>query len=241
MNLSKLRETVKNEGAWCAAVHGVAKSQTQISNRTTATTLAASARQAGATGRVDTGMRHPSRSPASVGGSWLTRARCLRAPCTKSQGTVGLGDRGVVTRAEGSNCWWRQHQPQNGLLSTGWPQAGILQELRLTALLCSCYILLTHLRCQGSRVSSECQPQKPPRWGEEQASGVMRRGARHSRGRGPWSWKPQGVLGRHPLQQEQNSVSTQGWKVGSGFMREFPSTHDSREAVTHGLPVRASP
>ena len=32
MNLSKLRETVKDRGAWCAAVYGVAKSQTQISN-----------------------------------------------------------------------------------------------------------------------------------------------------------------------------------------------------------------
>ena len=28
MNLSKLRETVKDRATWCAAVHGVAKSQT---------------------------------------------------------------------------------------------------------------------------------------------------------------------------------------------------------------------
>ena len=27
-NLSKLQEMVKNRGAWCAAVHGVTKSQT---------------------------------------------------------------------------------------------------------------------------------------------------------------------------------------------------------------------
>ena len=32
MSLSKLRETVKNREAWHAAVHGVAKSQTQLSD-----------------------------------------------------------------------------------------------------------------------------------------------------------------------------------------------------------------
>ena len=30
MNLSKLGETVEDRGAWCAAVHGVAKSQTRL-------------------------------------------------------------------------------------------------------------------------------------------------------------------------------------------------------------------
>ena len=34
-----LREMVKNSEAWCAAVHGVSKSQTQLSNWTTATVL----------------------------------------------------------------------------------------------------------------------------------------------------------------------------------------------------------
>ena len=32
MNLSKLRETVKDREAWCAAVHRVVKNQTQLSN-----------------------------------------------------------------------------------------------------------------------------------------------------------------------------------------------------------------
>ena len=37
MNLSKLQEIVKDGGACYATVHGVAKSQTQLSNRTTTT------------------------------------------------------------------------------------------------------------------------------------------------------------------------------------------------------------
>ena len=37
MNLSKLWETVKDRGAWCAVVHEVTKSQTQLNNWTVAT------------------------------------------------------------------------------------------------------------------------------------------------------------------------------------------------------------
>ena len=32
MNLGKLRETVKDKGAWCATAHGVIKSLTQLSD-----------------------------------------------------------------------------------------------------------------------------------------------------------------------------------------------------------------
>ena len=32
MSLSKIQETVKNREPWCAAVHGIAKSWTQLSN-----------------------------------------------------------------------------------------------------------------------------------------------------------------------------------------------------------------
>jgi len=32
MNLSKLQETVEDRGAWCIAVHGVAKNWTQLSD-----------------------------------------------------------------------------------------------------------------------------------------------------------------------------------------------------------------
>ena len=32
VNLSKLREVVKDREAWCAAVHGAAKSQTRLSD-----------------------------------------------------------------------------------------------------------------------------------------------------------------------------------------------------------------
>ena len=39
MNLGKLWETVRDREAWHAAVHGVTKSQTQLCNWTTATSI----------------------------------------------------------------------------------------------------------------------------------------------------------------------------------------------------------
>ena len=42
MNLSKPREMVVDGGAWRAAVHGVARSQTRLSHWTTATTVSLS-------------------------------------------------------------------------------------------------------------------------------------------------------------------------------------------------------
>ena len=41
MNLSKLQETVEDRDAWCAAVHGVAKSPTRLSDWTATTILIA--------------------------------------------------------------------------------------------------------------------------------------------------------------------------------------------------------
>ena len=39
MNLNKFREMVKDREAWCAIVHGVPKSQTRLSDRTTVATM----------------------------------------------------------------------------------------------------------------------------------------------------------------------------------------------------------
>jgi len=39
MNLGELQEMVRDSKTWCAEVHGIAKSQTQLRDRTTTTTI----------------------------------------------------------------------------------------------------------------------------------------------------------------------------------------------------------
>ena len=39
MNLGKLQEMVRDKEAWCAAVHGVTESRTQLSNQTITSTV----------------------------------------------------------------------------------------------------------------------------------------------------------------------------------------------------------
>ena len=51
MNLSKVQETVEDRGAWCAAVHGVAKSQTRLSAEHTHSRILTSETATDANGR----------------------------------------------------------------------------------------------------------------------------------------------------------------------------------------------
>ena len=39
VNLGELQEMVRDSKTWCAEVHGIAKSQTQLHDRTTTTTI----------------------------------------------------------------------------------------------------------------------------------------------------------------------------------------------------------
>ena len=39
MNLGELQEMVRDSKTWCAKVHGIAKSQTELCDRTTTTTI----------------------------------------------------------------------------------------------------------------------------------------------------------------------------------------------------------
>ena len=63
MNLGKLWEMVRDRKAWCAAVHGVTKSQTQLSDRTTATPP------------------HRGGPQAKMGGQWVSRLTTGRWAC----------------------------------------------------------------------------------------------------------------------------------------------------------------
>ena len=71
MSLSKLREMVKDREAWRAAVHGVAKSRTRLSDSTTAMTLEISAQA------PLEGARNQRNQQASLRCGW---ERIIRAP-----------------------------------------------------------------------------------------------------------------------------------------------------------------
>ena len=89
MNLSKFRETVKDRGAWHAAVHGVAESQTRLSNRTKPTYI------------------HQSAMETHCLSSALILALILSASCWLSLAVFSLVNRSSVSGTAGLQhlCW----------------------------------------------------------------------------------------------------------------------------------------
>ena len=88
VSLSKLREIVKDREAWCAAVHGITKSQTQLSNRTT--TLCS----------AGTGFRHMAQEPSLLAGR---DPRFCSVPALGAEGKVWHGLRGRLGECAGAS------------------------------------------------------------------------------------------------------------------------------------------
>ena len=88
VSLSKLREIVKDREAWCAAVHGITKSQTQLSDRTT--TLCS----------AGTGSRHMAQEPSLLAGR---DPRFCSVPALGAEGKVWHGLRGRLGECAGAS------------------------------------------------------------------------------------------------------------------------------------------